>query len=109
MRELENVIFSTLNATDKSTISASDLGKRIQSSNPAGATTKSNISLKDQLAAMEKQMLIELVGSSKTLREAAQKVGVTKQSLLRLLGKYGLSSKSLIGSIEDGDVASNLP
>lgn len=109
VRELENVIFSTLNATDKSTISASDLGKRIQSSNPAGATTKSNISLKDQLAAMEKQMLIELVGSSKTLREAAQKVGVTKQSLLRLLGKYGLSSKSLIGSIEDGDVASNLP
>lgn len=97
VRELENIVFSTLNATDKKEISATDLGRNIRQFDFITDAPSQNRSLREQLEEVEKQKLIEITSDARTLREAAGKVGVSSQSLLRLLQKYNISSK-LIGS-----------
>ena len=93
IRELENIVFNVLNINEGRQVRAEDLGLKFHD-------VKSSVdkrSLRDVIEQAERNHIFSVCGESDTLREAAQKLGITAPNLIRILKKYDLSSDQIVG------------
>lgn len=96
VRQLQNVVNSTLYATDREDIRIEDLAAGFH--DPLISSVPSTGSLKERLSEIEKKIVMEAAAESRTVRDAARKMGISHANLLRLFQKHGLESKTAIGS-----------
>ncbi|MGC8822636.1 MAG: sigma-54 interaction domain-containing protein [Desulfurella sp.] len=84
IRELENVIEKLLVVVPRKEITKEDFLKLEQ-------TKKSEINPKQLISDCEKEVLLKLLSSSKSMRDMANKLGVSKATVIRKLKQYNIS------------------
>ena len=91
VRELENIIEGMfIMADDETVLGAADLSYFHRRALSAGERQPEGLGLKDYLWRCEREIIAEALRSSATRREAAEKLGITAQSLNYKLRKFGL-------------------
>jgi two-component system, NtrC family, response regulator HydG len=93
IRELENVVYSVLNITERREVRADDLGSRFRSTE-LSSDRALKIEAGQDLARAE---FLDVLSNSKSARVAALKLGIATSTVLRRLERYGYSRHEVIG------------
>lgn len=94
VRELENVVNHVLNITTESKIAPEHLDAKFFTNPPSAPRLFPT--LKSMMEDSEKQYIIEVLSSSRSVRDAARKLCTSHANLLRLTKKFHLNAKELL-------------
>jgi two-component system response regulator AtoC len=99
INELKNVVYSTLNTAPNSKIGPQDLSANFRERLGEPASPNGSLHpLRLQFQFQEKEHFIETLRNSRSLRDAARKLGTSPQSVLRKIKKYGIEVSGLLGN-----------
>ena len=98
VRELENVVYSLLHNAEKTVIGPSDLAALLKEQGVRVLPSEKQ-SLRAYVESVERDHLIEVCSKCWTQKEAADKLVLSPQALIRLFEKHGLVGSEVVGSL----------
>lgn len=102
VRELKNLIERIIVMSPDDLITPDDLEKFSMKSETHSiiSQAKENLTIQEFLEECEKKMIIKILGEENTLRQAANRLGISNPTLWRKLKKYGLGKRNMIEHVD---------
>jgi two-component system, NtrC family, response regulator AtoC len=94
--ELFNVVYSTLNTCQESSVDQKDLDPRFRREELPTTELSSLASLRAHVEQAERNHLVEVLAGSRSFREAARRLKISPASVLRLVKKHSLDKNQLL-------------